>query len=278
MYVARVKSKGKNGKSFVSVLLRQSTRVGTKVKTNTIAVLTHMPKHVIASVEQAIKSPEAATFQQIKDSEDAPLTLRNGLSFGAVWTVHEVAKQLGIPQAIGKGFFAQLMLWQVFARLLFPSSSLLAMVRKAAESLAGSVLNWKQGFNENDLYESSAWIDENQKRIEKTLFENGQKTESLYLYDVTSSYFEGEHNELAAYGYNRDKKKGKKQVVIGLLTDSKGQPCSIRVFEGNTADTSTFGQNISTLKKEFGCSNITVVGDRGMIKGPQIQQCQQQPG
>ena len=65
-------------------------------------------------------------------------------------------------------------------------------------------------------------------------------------------------------------------MVIGLLTDSKGQPCSIRVFEGNTADTGTFGQNISTLKKEFGCSNITVVGDRGMIKSPQIQQCQQQ--
>ena len=235
-----------------------------------------MPKHVIASVEQAVKAPEAATFQQIKDSEDSPLTLRNGLSFGAIWTVHQVAKQLGIPQAIGKGFFAQLMLWQVFARLLFPSSSLLAMVRKASESLAGSILNWKQGFNENDLYGSSGWIDENQKRIEKTLFENGQKTESLYLYDVTSSYFEGEHNELAAYGYNRDKKKGKKQVVVGLLTDSQGQPCSIRVFEGNTADTGTFSQNISTLKKEFGCSNITVVGDRGMIKGPQIQQCQQE--
>ncbi len=276
MYVARVKSKGKNGKSFVSILLRQSTRVGQKVKTKTIAVLTHMPKHVIASVEKAIKEPGADSLKQIKENEDSPLTLRNGLSFGAIWTVHQVAKQLAIPQTIGKGFFAQLMLWQVLARLLFPSCSLLAMVRKASESLACSVLAWKQGFDENDLYESSEWIDENQKRIEKKLFENRQRVESLYLYDVTSSYFEGEHNELANYGYNRDKKKGKKQVVIGLLTDSQGQPCSIRVFEGNTGDTSTFAQNISTLKKEFGCSNITVVGDRGMIKGPQIGQCQQE--
>lgn len=276
MYIARVKSKGKNGKSFVSILLRQSSRVGQKVKTKTIAVLTHMPKHVIASVEKAIKEPEAASLQHIKENQGSSLTLRNGLSFGAIWTVHEVAKQLGIPQAIGKGFFAQLMLWQVLARLLFPSCSLLAMVRKASQSLACSVLAWKQGFNENDLYESAAWIDDNQKRIEKTLFKNSQRTKSLYLYDVTSSYFEGEHNELANYGYNRDKKKGKKQVVIGLLTDSQGQPCSIRVFEGNTCDTKTFAQNISTLKEELGCKNVTVVGDRGMIKGPQIQQCRQE--
>ena len=276
MYIARVKSKGKNGKAFVSILLRQSVRVGQQVKTKTVAVLTHMPKHVIASVEKAIKEPEAASLQQIKQNENTSLTLRNGLSFGAVWTVHEVAKQLGIPQALGKGFFAQLMLWQVLARLLFPSCSLLAMVRKASQSLAGSILAWKQGFSENDLYESAAWIDENQKRIEKTLFKNRQTTESLYLYDVTGSYFEGAHNELANYGYNRDRKKGKKQVVIGLLTDSQGQPCSIRVFEGNTCDTTTFAQNISTLKEELGCRNITVVGDRGMIKGPQIRQCRQE--
>ena len=151
MYIARVTSKGKNGKSFVSILLRQSVRVGQKVKTKTVAVLTHMPKHVIASVEKAIKEPETATLQQIKENEDTSLTLRNGLSFGAIWTVHEVAKPLGIPQAIGKGFFAQLMLWQVLARLLFPSCSLLAMVRKASQSLAGSILAWKQGFTENDL-------------------------------------------------------------------------------------------------------------------------------
>ena len=100
MYVARVKSRGKNGKSFVSILLRQSTRVGQKVKTKTIAVLTHMPKHVIASVEKAIKEPGADSLEHIKENEDSSLTLRNGLSFGAIWTVYEVAKQLAIPQAM----------------------------------------------------------------------------------------------------------------------------------------------------------------------------------
>ncbi len=86
------------------------------------------------------------------------------------------------------------------------------------------------------------------------------------LYDVTSSYFEGEHNELADYGYNRDGKKGKKQIVIGLLTGADGEPLAVRVFEGNTADPSTVGEQIELLKQQFGVSEVIFVGDRGMIK------------
>ena len=81
----------------------------------------------------------------------------------------------------------------------------------------------------------------------------------------------GEHNELAEYGYNRDKKKGKKQIVIGLLTDGEGMPVAVRVFKGNTSDTKTVSEQIRILKKEFGAEHITLVGDRGMLKGPQIK-------
>ena len=276
MYITRVKSKGKDGKTFTSILLRESQRVGKKVKTKTIAVLTHLPEHVIASIQMALEDKEASTLERIEHNKNKQLSLRNGFSFGAIWTVFQVAKQLGIPQAIGKGFFAQLLLWQVIARLLHPGCSLLAMTRMAAQTLASSVLGWKRGFSENDLYESSPWIEQNQNRIEKELFKNNVGEESLYLYDVTSSYFEGEHNELADYGYNRDKKEGKKQVVMGLLTDSQGQPCSVRLFPGNTSDTQTFAQNIATIKEDFGCENVTMVGDRGMIKGGQIQTCREQ--
>lgn len=273
MYITRVKSKGKNGKSFVSILLRESVREGKKVKTKTIAVLTRMPKHVIASVEQAIKKGEESTFEQIKENKNKRISLRNGLNFGAIWTVFQVAKQLHIQQAIGKGFFAQLMLWQVIARVIYPSSSLLAITRMATQTLASSVLGWTRGFSENDLYESAPWITENQRRIEKYLFRKSEQKDSLYLYDVTSSYFEGEHNELSEYGYNRDKKSGKKQVVMGLLTDSRGQPCSVRLFPGNTTDTQTFARSVATLKKDFACEQVTMVGDRGMIKSDQMQTC-----
>ena len=86
------------------------------------------------------------------------------------------------------------------------------------------------------------------------------------LYDVTSSYLEGEHNELGAFGYNRDGKRGKHQIVIGLLTADDGEPLAVRVFEGNTADPSTLTAPITILKQQFGVETVVLVGDRGMIK------------
>ena len=88
-------------------------------------------------------------------------------------------------------------------------------------------------------------------------------------YDVTSSYLEGDDNALAAWGYNRDRKEGKKQVVVGLLADSQGEPVSIQVYAGNTSDLKTFGQQVHTIKKELGCHGVTLVGDRGMIRTDQ---------
>ena len=93
---------------------------------------------------------------------------------------------------------------------------------------------------------------------------------TLFLYDVTSSYLEGTHNELAAWGYNRDKKRGKMQIVVGLLVGPDGLPVAVRVFKGNTQDTKTVSEQVRILAKSFGAKQVTLVGDRGMIKGPQI--------
>jgi hypothetical protein len=89
---------------------------------------------------------------------------------------------------------------------------------------------------------------------------------AIVLYDVTSSYFEGEQNELADYGYNRDGKKGKRQIVIGLLSGADGEPLAVRVFEGNTADPSTVATQIELLKQQFGVAEVVFIGDRGMLK------------
>mgnify|MGYP001557834636 FL=1 len=89
------------------------------------------------------------------------------------------------------------------------------------------------------------------------------------MYDVTSSYLEGEYNEFGAYGYNRDGKKGKLQIVVGLVCDRDGWPITIQVFEGNTSDTTTFGDQVRKAVERFGCKRITFVGDRGMIKASQ---------
>ncbi|MCF6332404.1 MAG: transposase, partial [Draconibacterium sp.] len=87
---------------------------------------------------------------------------------------------------------------------------------------------------------------------------------NIYLYDITSSYFEGTENALSAFGYNRDGKKGKKQVTIGLIADSKGFPLKIEVFEGNEIDHKTVNGQLKAIKEQFGAKSIVMVGDRGM--------------
>src|SRR5262249_14754102 len=111
-----------------------------------------------------------------------------------------------------------------------------------------------------------------QASVEDRLFAQRTKTTpvSLFLYD-TSSYLEGTHNALAAFGYNRDGKKGKPQIVLGLLCDEDGHPVSIEVFPGNTQDPHTFASHLERAKGRFGAQEIPFVGDRGMNKGQQVK-------
>ena len=157
--------------------------------------------------------------------------------------------------------------------LVFWSKGLDSHLFVFAETYAlSSVLSVGFGFNEDDLYKNLKWLSLNQKKIEDKLFIKQKRAPTLFLYDVTSSYLEGDENELADWGYNRDGKKGKKQIVIGLLPDDDGNPVSIEVFQGNTNDTTTFYSQIEKAKDRFGCKEVTFVGDRGMIKSGQIKE------
>jgi Transposase len=128
-------------------------------------------------------------------------------------------------------------------------------------------------FDEDDLYNNLDWLCENQGKIEDRLFKRAGNP-GLFLYDVTSSYLEGTENELSAFGYNRDGKKGKRQIVIGLLCNEIGVPLSIEVFTGNTNDSSTFTSQIRKVTERFGAEEVTFVGDRGMIKSKQVEDLQ----
>jgi transposase len=130
-----------------------------------------------------------------------------------------------------------------------------------------------QRFDEDDLCDNLDWLAAHQEAIENRLFadRHASPPPSLFLYDVTSSYLEGDRNELADWGYNRDKKRGKKQIVIGMLCDQDGEPVSTAVFEGNTSDLATFESQIHKTAERFGCQRVTFVGDRGMIKSGQIE-------
>lgn len=270
MFIAEVRSKGKRGKSYTSILLRESFRVGSSVKSKTLAVLTHLPAQVLDAVRRAVAQP-ADSLAKLADTSEGSLRLRQGPSLGALWTTDQVARRLGIKQALGVTRAAELSYWQVLARVLRPGPSLLAMVRLAANCAAAALLGWRRAFTEDDLYANGAWLEGRHAVIERRLWQArpAPPKDQLFLYDVTSSYLEGEHNALAAWGYNRDHKEGKKQVVVGLLTDSLGEPVSIQVYRGNTSDLKTFGQQVQKIKHELGCEGVTLVGDRGMIRTDQ---------
>jgi len=270
MFIAKVISKGKHGKSYTSILLRESSRVGSAVKSKTLAVLTHLPTHVLEAVRRAVAQP-ADSLSKLADASGDSLRLRQGQSFGALWTVDQLAQRLGIKKALGVTREAQLSYWQALARVLRPGTSLLAMVRLATTCAAAALLGWHRAFTEDDLYANGSWLEGRHAVIERRLWQArpAPPKDQLFLYDVTSSYLEGDYNALAAWGYNRDHKAGKKQVVVGLLTDSQGEPVSIQVYRGNTSDLKTFGQQVHKIKKELGCQGVTLVGDRGMIRTDQ---------
>ncbi len=271
MYITEVLTKTKKGKiSHRCCLLRESYRENGKVKNRTLANLSHCKPNEIEAMKLALKHKNDLSIFEINKG---PVEIHQGLSFGAVFLVYNIAKQLGIEKILGASRAGKLALWQVIARVI-DQGSRLSSVRLAGTHDACSILNITETFNEDHLYENLAWLAKEQKQIENKLYELRcqVKKSELFLYDVTSSYFEGSQNALADWGYNRDKKSGKKQVVVGLLCDDMGDPLSIEVFNGNTNDLNTFNNQIEKSVKRFGCEKVTFVGDRGMIKSGQMHQ------
>ena len=267
MHISRASWPSANGRIYESIYLRESYRVGGLVHKRNIANLTHCDPQEIAAIELALQSK--GNLAALGSLDEIQLT--QGLSVGAVWTVYETARRLGIPKVLGHDFSGQLALWQVLARVLEQGSRLSA-VRLAQVHAACDVIGIRRGFDENDLYDNLTWLNARQSMIEDRLFaaRTPQQKPELFLYDVTSSYLEGDKNALGAYGYNRDGKKGKKQIVIGLLCDKYGTPVSTEVFRGNTQDPKTFAAQIQKVTQRFGCERVTFVGDRGMIKSGQV--------
>ena len=263
----------RGGKTYTRHLLRASYRANGKVLHRTIANVSQCSTAEIEAIRLALRHKEA--LENLGTIRDA-ITLKQGLSFGAVWTVYQVARRLGIEKALGTTREGKLALWQVIARVIEQGSRLSA-VRLAMAHAACAVLGLDT-LDEDALYENLDWLAGAQAAIEDRLYAQRTKTQpiNLFLYDVTSSYVEGTHNALAAFGYNRDGKKGKRQIVIGLLCDEAGHPVSLEVFPGNTQDPQTFAAQINKVKVRFGVHAITFVGDRGMIKGQQIADLAQQ--
>jgi transposase len=254
------------GRTYCRHLLRESYRDKGKVKHRTLANLSHCSEEEIAAIKLALK--HKGNLAELGTVED--VGTKQGMRIGAVFTLNLLAERIGLSKALGPHREGRLALWQVLARFIDQGSRLSA-VRLAERHAVCDILGL-DSFNEDHLYNNLAWLTDQQETIEKRLFRKryGDKTPGLFLYDVTSSYLEGVKNILAAFGYNRDGKKGKMQIVIGLLAGADGTPVAVRVFEGNTQDPKTISEQVHTLASTFGVKEVTVVGDRGMIKQTEI--------
>src|SRR4030042_4437515 len=204
-YVAIMYVESSKGK-YKRHLLRESYRQGKKVLHRTVGNLSGCDPEEIEAIKIALRYKKDLP-EMLKRTES--VTLEQGLSVGAVSVLYEISKKLGIKKALGNTEDGKRALWQVIARVIDQGSRLSA-VRLAGSHAACDIIGLKK-FNEDDLYENLDWLCDNQALIETRLFRNMYRTDKpgLFLYDVTSSYFEGIHNELSAFGYNRDGKKGK---------------------------------------------------------------------
>lgn len=256
----------KNGKVFTRHLLRTSFREHGTVKHKTIANVSACSDQEIAAIRLALKHKH--NLAAVASIADVQIVL--GKRIGAAWVVHVLAERLGIARALGTDREGKLALLQVLARVIGQGSRLSA-VRLAQRHALCEIIGI-QKLDEDDLYDNLGWLSTQQEAIEQRLFAGRfpQTVPTLFLYDVTSAYLEGACNALAEWGYDRDKKRGKKQIVVGLLAGPDGLPVAVRVFKGNTTDPKTVRDQVTMLAERFGVTEVTLVGDRGMLKGPQI--------
>jgi hypothetical protein len=252
-----------NRNSPPAILLRESFREDGKIKKRTLANLTDWPKELVEGFRTLLKGGTVIA------AEREAVSIRRSLPHGHVAAVLGTLRATGLDRVLGPAGnrCRDLIIAMVVSRLIAPASKLATaggLDPATAISSLGEVLGLGP-VDEDELYVALDWLLERQPAIETALARKHLKDGVLVLYDVSSSYLEGRCCPLAKLGYNRDGKKGKLQIVYGLLCAADGCPVAVEVFDGNTGDPKTLTAQITKLKERFGLSRVVLVGDRGMI-------------
>jgi Transposase DDE domain len=264
MYVATVP----NRSSRPAILLRESYRDGARVKNRTLANLSDWPPEQIETLRAALRGDKLVPVGE-------GMEIVRALPHGHVAAVLGMAHQIGLDELLPDGPERQrnLALALIIERLLDPAAKL-ATARALDERTAINSLGTTLGLGEvnvKEVYAALDWLGMAQASIEDALARRHLRDGTLVLYDVSSSYVEGRCCELARFGHSRDHRPDKMQIVYGLLCSPDGCPVAIEVFEGNTGDPSTVGNQIAKLKERFGIKRVVMVGDRGMITQARIE-------
>ncbi|MFV1962460.1 MAG: IS1634 family transposase [Acidimicrobiia bacterium] len=269
MHVATTTRRYK-GKVYETHLLRRSVRDGDKVRKETLANLSHLAPDVIDVIRRSLKGE---TFV----SADDTFQIRRSLPHGHVAAVWAQAKTLGFPRLLGPACAERdLVMGLIVARVCRPGSKL-ATTRWWQDTTLAVDLGIGDA-STDDVYAAMDWLVGRQDTIEARLAKRHLAPGGMVLVDLSGSYVEGRHNELAARGYSRDGKKGKAQITYGLVTDHAGRPVAVEVFPGNTADPTSFIATVTKIRERFGLTDVVMVGDRGMITQARINDLKELPG
>ena len=257
-----------NRSSPPAILLRESFRENGRVRKRTLANLSDWPTTLVEGFRTLLKGGVAVAEEGI--------AIRRALPHGHAAAVLGTIRAIGLDRLLGKPTdkrLAPLTIALIASRLVSPASKLATARDLAADTACSSLGRLLQlgAVDEVELYRALDWLGARQAVIEGALARRHLKDGALVLYDVSSSWLEGRCCELARFGYARDGKKGKLQIVYGLLCAADGCPVAVEVFEGNTADPMTLSAQIDKLKERFGLSRVVLVGDRGMITSARIR-------
>lgn len=267
VHVATTKRKY-NGKVYCTHLLRRTYREDGKVKNETLGNISHLPDSVIDLIRRSL---QGETFVPASEAFE----VCQSQPHGHVQAVALAMQRLGFASLLGAKPSAErdLVMAMVASRIVCPATKL-ATTRLWNNSTLGAEFGVSDA-SEDDLYAAMDWLLGAQDRIQKKLAARHLREDSLVLYDLSSSYFEGSHCPLAKLGYSRDEKRGTLQVNYGLLTDDRGCPVAISVHDGNTSDSATFMPQVTLLREQFGIQRMVLVGDRGMISQKAIDEMSQ---
>lgn len=265
MYIERVPNRG----SRPAVLLREGWREGNRVRKRTVANLSDWPEAKVEALGAVLRGE--AVGGRLEEAFEVVRSRPHGHVVAVVGTMH----QLKLPALLEprRSRKRELATALIAARIVDPQSKL-ATARQLDPATECNTLGELLGLehaDEDELYAAMDWLLQRQPQIEQALAARHLRDGTLMLYDVTSSYFEGRSCPLARLGHSRDGKKGKLQIVVGLLCSAEGCPVAVEVFEGNTGDPMTLGSQIRKVRERFGLERVVFVGDRGMITDARIR-------
>jgi transposase len=254
-----------------TVLLRESFREGSRVCKRTLANLSSLSAAQIEGIRAALRADSVAAPGPAFEVVRSP-------AHGHVQAVALALQRLGMAGLIAAKPCGErdLVLAMIAARIVAPHTKL-ATTRWWHTTTLASDFGVAEA-DEDDLYGAMDWLLERQDTIEHRLAKRHLREGGLVLYDLSSSYFEGTCCPLAKLGYNRDGKRGLLQVNYGLLTDARGCPVAVSVYEGNVSDSQTLMPELERLREGFGIEQLVLVGDRGMISSKAIGELRQTEG